>query len=154
MPLGLGSVALPSQRELFLVLLEHDHVEVTSRLDPILVDFHRQSPDQPKRAFLVGEDTDDVGASLDLFVEPLEHVGRFHVFVVLLGKPVERQRFFYVRFNPIAKFLVLALPLLEPGRQVPFGLLDVLSIVDPTQFRQAVVIGLTGQILQGMLATR
>ncbi len=34
--------------------------------DPVLVDFDGKSPDESQRAFLVGEDANNMGAALDL----------------------------------------------------------------------------------------
>lgn len=43
---------------------------------PLVVLLLQQRPDQTVKRLLVREDPDDVGAPLDLFVQPLERVGR------------------------------------------------------------------------------
>jgi hypothetical protein len=62
---------------------KHFHVEVAMILDPILVDFDRERPDQTQSAFLVGEDADDMGAALELLVDAFEHIGALEMLVVL-----------------------------------------------------------------------
>ena len=42
---------------------------------PLIVLFEQDCADQTDDGVLVGEDADDVGASLDLAVEPFERVG-------------------------------------------------------------------------------
>ena len=42
---------------------------------PLIVLFEQHGADQPGDAGLVGEDADDIGAPLDLFVQPLQRVG-------------------------------------------------------------------------------
>ena len=50
--------------ELFALFAQHFHVQITVGFDPVLVDFDRQSPDQPQGALLIGEDADDMGSSM------------------------------------------------------------------------------------------
>ncbi len=42
---------------------------------PLVVLLHQHSPDEADDAVFVREDSDDVGAALDLLVEPLERIG-------------------------------------------------------------------------------
>src|SRR5438309_4560162 len=42
---------------------------------PLIVLLEQYRADQPNDGGLIGEDTDDVGAPLDLLIEPLERVG-------------------------------------------------------------------------------
>src|SRR5881227_1497867 len=52
---------------------------------PFIVLLEQYRADQPDDRGLIGEDTDDIGAPLDLFVEPLERVGAVQFAAVLLG---------------------------------------------------------------------
>ena len=40
--------------------------------DPALVDLHGEGTDEPQRTLFVGKDADDMGAALDLLIEPLK----------------------------------------------------------------------------------
>ena len=71
--------------KLLALLAEHFHVEVAVGFDPVLVDLDGESPNEPQRALLVGEDANDMSAAFDLLIEPLEHVGAFKMFVVFSG---------------------------------------------------------------------
>ena len=69
-------------------------------LEPVLVRLDRQCPHQPQAALAIGEDAHDMGASPDLFVEALQHVGRFEMLMVLPRQPVKAQRLVDVVFDP------------------------------------------------------
>jgi hypothetical protein len=71
--------------ELFALFAEHFHVEVAVGLDPVLVDLDGESPNEPQRALLVGKNANDMGAALDLLIEPLKHIGALEVLVVFSG---------------------------------------------------------------------
>ncbi len=43
---------------------------------PLVILFEEHGADETDDAVLVGEDADDIGASLDLLVQPLERIGR------------------------------------------------------------------------------
>ena len=60
----------------------------------------RQRPHQPEAAFAIGEDPNHMSAALDLFVEALQHVGRFEMLMVLPRQPVKGQRLVDVIFDP------------------------------------------------------
>jgi hypothetical protein len=64
------------------------HVQVTGAVEPVLVGLDRQRSYQSQAARHVGEDPHDMGAPFDLLVQALEHVGRFHVFVMGERQPV------------------------------------------------------------------
>ena len=100
----------------------------------------RERPDQAQAARGVGEDADDVGASLDLLVQALEQVGRLQVLMVLARQPVEGQGLLDVLLDPAAQLGVGRLPLGEPGREITPGLSEVPSVVQPAQLAQAVVV--------------
>ena len=55
--------------ELLTLFAKHLHVQVTVGFDPILVDFDRERPNEPQRALLVGKDSNDMSAALDLLIE-------------------------------------------------------------------------------------
>lgn len=52
---------------------------------PFVVLFEQDGADQPHDRCLVGVNADDVGAALDLLVEPLERVGGVQLAAQLLG---------------------------------------------------------------------
>ena len=78
------------------------HVEVARRLQPVLVHLDGERPHQPQAALGVGKDAYDVSAPLQLLVQPLQHVGRFHVLVVRQRQPVIGQRLLDVVLDPVA----------------------------------------------------
>ena len=53
---------------------------------PFIVLLEQYRANQPNDGGLIGEDTDDIGAPLDLFVEPLKRVGAMQLTAVLLGE--------------------------------------------------------------------
>ena len=69
-------------------------------LEPVLVRLDRQGPHQPQTALAIGEDAHDMSAAFDLFVEALQHVGRFEMLMVLPRQPVKGQRLVDVVFDP------------------------------------------------------
>lgn len=83
-----------------------------------------------------------------LLVEPLNHVRRLHVLVMLRRKPVKAQRLVDVLLHPCAQLPVPALPLLKPRRQVPARLLQVATVVQPPQLLQAIVVRLARQVVK------
>ena len=100
---------------MFQVFAEQFHVQVAVLVDPLLVDLHGQGADQPQAALFVGEDAHEQGAAYDLLVEPLEHVGRLEVFVVLAGQPVKGEGLVDVRLDPGAELGVAASGRDHPG---------------------------------------
>ena len=124
------------------------HIQVAVGFDPILVDFDRQRTNEPQAALLIRKDADDMGAAFELLIDPLEHIGALKMFVVFSRKPVKGQSFLNVFFHPCAELWIFLLPSKEPGRQVSAGFLGVTSIVKPSQFDQAVVGNLAGQIVE------
>lgn len=87
---------------------------------------------------------------LDLFIQLFEEVRRFQILVVLSRKTVERQRLFDVVFRPIAELGISATLLLKPRSQVFSCLVDAAPVIDPAQFRKAVVIGFPRHLIQGV----
>jgi hypothetical protein len=77
------------------------------------VHLDRERTDQAQADFGVAEDTDDMGAPLDLLVQPLQQVGRLQVLVVLARQPVEAQRLLDVLLDPATELGVGRLPLGE-----------------------------------------
>ena len=65
------------------LLLQELHVQIAVIFEPRFVGLGTQRPDQSQAARRVREDAHYTGAALDLFVEPLEQVGRLQVLVVL-----------------------------------------------------------------------
>jgi hypothetical protein len=59
---------------------------------PFVVLFDDDGGDEPIDGVVVGEHADDVGASFDLAMEPLERVGRPDLAPVLDGERGERQQ--------------------------------------------------------------
>ena len=129
------------------MLAEQFHVEVAVFIDPLLVDFDRESADQPQAARGVGKDAHHVGAPLQLLVQPLEHVGRLHVLVVLRRQLVGGQRLLDVLLDPVAERRVLRLPFRQPAREILPRLGELAAVVEPAQLLQAVVVGLARQVV-------
>ena len=69
-------------------------------LEPVLVGFDRECPHQPQAAVAIGKDAHDMGASPDLLVQALQHVGRLEMLVVLARQPIERQCLVDILFDP------------------------------------------------------
>jgi hypothetical protein len=103
---------------LLLVFPEIVHVQVTVRLEPVLVRLDSKCSPQAQTAFRVGEDPYRAGPPLDLFVEALQHVGRLQVLVVAHGRTVEGRGLLDVVLDPIAELRVSGLPPGQPRRQV------------------------------------
>src|SRR5215472_4172204 len=91
-----------------LVLAQIIHVEVAMLLEPVLVGLDRQGPYQPQAAVAIGKDAHDLGAAPDLLVQPLQHVGRLEMLVVLARQPIERQCLVDVLFDPAGELGVFA----------------------------------------------
>jgi hypothetical protein len=68
--------------------------------------------------------------------------------VVLARQHVEGQRLADGVLGPIGQLRIAGLPALQPGGQVGLGFLQVAPVVQPTQFLQAVVVGLARQVVQ------
>ena len=130
------------------MLLQHVHVKIPDRLQPLLVDLLRKGPDEPQAAGLVREDAHDVRPPLQLLVEALKHVGGLQVLVMGGGKPVEGERLLDVLLHPVAKLRVLRLPFGQSGGEVPPGLGRVPPVVEPAELHQAVGIGLAGKMVE------
>ena len=126
------------------------HVQVARTFEPVLVGLDRQCADQPQTAFRIGEDAHHMGAPLELLIEALEHVGRFHVLVMGKREPVVSQRLLDVLFDPVARLGVLGLPLGEPSSDVAAHLDELAPIIDPAQLLQAVI----GQLARQNLPRR
>src|SRR5262249_31194509 len=60
------------------------------------------------------------------------------------------QRFLDVLLNPSDKIAVAALPLLNPCLDVGLGLFELAAVVKPAQFLQAVVVALSGEMIDGI----
>ena len=68
--------------------------------------------------------------------------------MVLARKPVESEGLLDRFFDPSNKLWVAGAPFGDPGGEVAAGLLDGSPVVKPAQFLQAVVIGLTRQVVE------
>jgi hypothetical protein len=93
-------VPAASAAAILFVLAQIVHVQITMLLEPVLVGFDRQRPDQPQATLAIGKDAHDVGAALDLLVQALQHVGRFEMLMVLARQAVEAQRLVDIVFDP------------------------------------------------------
>ena len=144
----LGGAGFSFQQLQFLMFLQYGHVEIARGFDPILLGFGGERPRQPQAAGLVWEEPHDAGAALEFFVEPFEHVYGLQGLVVFPRQPVEGTGVLDVVLDPVAELGVLALPILDPGRQVPPGFLQVPAAVEPAQFRQVVVVSLARQVVE------
>lgn len=129
---------------------KHLHVQVAVSLNPVLVDFDRQRPNESQGALLVWKDADDLGSAFEFLIEPLEHVRALEMLVVLSGQPIKGQRFLHVFFHPRAEPRIFLLPANQPNRQGSTGFLSIASIVEPAQFDQTVVGNLAGQMVKGV----
>ncbi len=122
------------------MLVQVVHVEVAMLFEPVLVGLDRQRPHQPEAAFRIGEDPNHMSTALDLLVEPLQHVGRFEMLMVLARQPVKSQRLIDVFFDPAGEPGILGRPLGKPRRQIAPRLAEIAAIVEPAQFLQAVIV--------------
>ena len=68
---------------LLLLFSEQVHVQVPRRFYPVLVHLYCQRPHQPKTARRIREDPHHQRPPFQLLVEPLQHVRRLQVLVVL-----------------------------------------------------------------------
>ena len=80
-------------QQLLLLLGQQRHVQVAVALQPGLAGLDAQRPNQTQARLTVREDPHHSGPPLDLFVEPLEHVGALQVewLTVERGLPVLRK---------------------------------------------------------------
>jgi len=69
-------------------------------LEPILVGLDRKRPHQPQATFAIGEDPHHMGAALDLLVQPLQHICRFEMLMVLARQAIEGQRLVDIVLDP------------------------------------------------------
>jgi hypothetical protein len=109
-----------------------------------------RAPDQLQAAGFVGEDADDVRASVELLVDLLEHVGALEVFVVVARQTVKRPRLLDIALHPLAQRRILRLPASQPGRQIPPRLVRRAPVVKPVQFKETLVVGLARQMIERM----
>src|SRR6516165_9907562 len=70
--------------------------------------------------------------------------------MVLAGKPIERERLFNGFLDPSDELRIAGSPFGDPGGEVLAGLLDRPAVVKPAQLLQAVVVGLAGQVIEGV----
>ena len=61
-------------------------------LEPGLVNLHAERTNQPQAGLSIGKDAHDVRTALNLFIEPLQHIGGLHVLVMLARQPIESER--------------------------------------------------------------
>lgn len=67
-----------------------------SRLQrPLVVLFEHHGTDESDNGLVIGEDTDDVGASLHLGIDPFQRVGTVNLGSVCLGEAHEGQHFMF-----------------------------------------------------------
>src|SRR6516162_67101 len=104
--LGVRGSGGTAQRLLF-VLVQIVHVEIAMLLEPVLVGLDRQRPHQPQAALGIGKDAHDMGAALDLLIEPFQHVGRFQMLMMLARQSVKAQRLVDIVFDPAGELGVL-----------------------------------------------
>ena len=76
---------------LLLKLSEVVHIEIAVTFKKVLVDLDAQCADQAQTALRIGKNPHDMGAALDLLVQPLQHVRSLQMLVVLARQPVEGQ---------------------------------------------------------------
>lgn len=72
-----------------------------------------------------------MSAALDLFVEPLKHVGRLHMFVMLARQSVESKGLADIRLDSIDELRVLSRPLGDPGSKIALRFFAIPPIVEP-----------------------
>jgi MFS family permease len=58
-------------------------------LEPVLVRFDSERPDQTKATGGIGKDAYDIGSAPNFLVEALQHVGALHVFMMPAGQSIE-----------------------------------------------------------------
>ena len=112
------------------------------------MDFRTQGADETEATGGVREDAHDPGAAFDFLVEPLEHVGRLQMLVVLAWQAVEVQRLADVRFDPVGELGVPLLPTREPRLEVLLGFFEIAPVIEPPELLAAIVVRLPRQIVQ------
>ena len=68
--------------------------------------------------------------------------------MVLSRQTIKAQGFLDVLLHPGTQLGIAVAPLSQPSRQVLPGLLGIAPVLDPTQFLQAIIIGLTRQVIE------
>ena len=70
--------------------------------EPVLVGLNGERAHQPKATLAIGKDAHDMGAAFDLLVQPLQHVGRFEMLMMLTRQSIKGQRLVDILFGPAA----------------------------------------------------
>src|ERR1700739_2030414 len=70
--------------------------------------------------------------------------------MMLAREPVEGERLLDGFLGPGDEFRVTGCPFGDPSGEVATGLLDRASVVEPAQLLQAIVVGLAGQMVEGV----
>ena len=68
--------------------------------------------------------------------------------MMLARQPVEGQGLFNVLLDPAGQLRVLALPLDQPGGEIPPCLAEIASVVQPAQLLQAVIVDFARHIVE------
>ncbi len=69
---------------------------------------------------------------------------------MLAPQPIEGEGLLDVVLDPVGELGKLALPALEPGRQIAARLREVAAVIVPAQLLQALVVPLPGHVIQGI----
>jgi len=80
-----------------------------------------------------------MGATPDLLVESLEHIGAFEIFVVLSRQPVEGQSLFRCSLRPTRRGADTFLPAQKPGCQSLRASFRVAPIIKKAPFDQTII---------------
>jgi len=70
--------------------------------------------------------------------------------MMLTGEPTEGEGLLDRLLDPSDELGIANSPFGDPSGEVLAGLLDRTAVVEPAQLRQAVVIGLAGQVIKGV----
>jgi hypothetical protein len=91
-----------------------------------------------------------VSSSFYLLIEALEHVGSFHVLIMLKRQTVIVEGLRNVFLNPFAQFRVLFLPAIKPLGQILLGFAQIAAVVEPAKLLEAVIICFSRQVVQSI----
>jgi hypothetical protein len=77
-------------------------------------------------------------------------IGALEMLMVLAREPVESQGLLDGFLDPTDQLRIASSPFGDPCSEVLASLLDRAAVVEPAQFLQAVIVGLSGQMVEGV----
>ncbi len=93
-------------QHLFFVLAQMIHVEIAHGFEPVLVHLDGERPHEPQATLRVRKDAHHVRAPLDLLIEALRHIRRFHMLVVGERQAVIGERLLVLQLRFLSSFIM------------------------------------------------